>query len=762
MARPRARAKPRGKYYPKKSNYDPDRKREINQDPRDPAPDGTQFGLAPKRAQAAITYKPAQRPAFCADCGGREFWQLSGGRWMCKACNPRKNNPVPAPAICETCGGCDFWFYADGGYYCTNCQPKEKFIQTGFYDGAPSVNPLAREGGEIRIEGPVEDIYTPQLAPKIEAEINGIIAVKEKATRITQAPEHGLIKQLRHARRLSHEVIGTFGIEPWKSGGMWGWKYPAPMGGDRWKNADSKKHPKYTWIPSKPAEATIYHAPDLLQAIDAAGGVIWYVTEADVWTLRAAGIKNAMSAFTETAPAGLGDMLVSMGVTHVMIAPDQDKTGLGFAQRVKAELWGTPIDLTCLALPFPEDSGGDIGRAWVGYDRPEPFLYWLMGLPRVEIADPEPVHETPAPDYSITDTDPLAAMRQAITARLGVRSFNADGFSAKNIACLFHDDQNPSASLHVEKGLYCHACQQWYTWKALAEALGIPWTFTTVTNTYTAGRLGIVGMSREARRALISQGLTNLARALDILYTCDLGGSDLTFREFRGIVKAGLKAKALRVAWEHLQGKNLPAKVKVSFCPFFSLPILQPKESKKKVKNSKRGRAEGRPEQAVRIPTEQELNAALDVAPANYYGMDLHLVIGDPARYRAEALADEVRRKPGKYARAQLAAPLGISYPTIKAYCERAGIDRQPNPPKLTELKPEEIAALPANYRALRLEILKKHIAPNVYLQDERGNRHAYTQAGAQQSASMNGGKLYRAEYQASTYTPKGERSGNA
>lgn len=593
---------------------------------------------------------------------------------------------------------------------------------------------------------------------RIETELESIITAKE----IRPAPVHSLIRQLQKARRLTQGVIEVFSIEPHKYGGMWGWKYPAPMGGERWKNADSSNPTKYAWIGGKPAGEVLYHAPDVLQAIDAAGGVLWYVTEADVWTLRAAGVNNAISAFTETAPAGLGDMLVTMGVTRVLLAPDRDRTGQGFAQRVKAELWGTSIDLTCYTLPFPEDSGGDIGRAWMEYNSPEPFLYWLLSRPQAEIPDPAPTHETPALEYNITDLDPLAMMRQTITARLGVRSFSADGFSAKNLACLFHDDHNPSASLHHEKGMYCHACGQWYTWKALAEALNIPWTFAPVTYTYTAGRVGIVGMSREARRALIAQGLTNLARALDILIDLQLGGNEFTFREYSGIVKAGLKPKALRVAWEHLQGKNLPAKVEKSFCPFFSLPILQPKESKKKVKNSKRGRDEGRPEQAVRIPTEQELNAALDVTPVHYYGMDLLDVIGNPAQYRAEALADEIRRKPGRYARAQLAAPLGISNPTIKTYCERAGIDRQQNPPKLTPLKPDEIAALPANYRALRLEILKKHIAPNVYLQDERGNRHAYTQAGAEQSARMDGGQLYRAEYQASTYTPKGERGGNA
>lgn len=89
----RTRTKRRSRYNPK-SNYNPDARREINPDPRDPAPDGTRFGIVPKRAQAVITYKPAKRPAFCADCGGRDFWQLAGGRWMCSTCQPRTSNNV--------------------------------------------------------------------------------------------------------------------------------------------------------------------------------------------------------------------------------------------------------------------------------------------------------------------------------------------------------------------------------------------------------------------------------------------------------------------------------------------------------------------------------------------------------------------------------------------------------------------------------------------------------------------------------------------
>jgi len=39
---------------------------------------------------AGSTYKPAPRPFCCEYCGGRDFWQLAGGRWMCSKCRPNR------------------------------------------------------------------------------------------------------------------------------------------------------------------------------------------------------------------------------------------------------------------------------------------------------------------------------------------------------------------------------------------------------------------------------------------------------------------------------------------------------------------------------------------------------------------------------------------------------------------------------------------------------------------------------------------------
>ena len=591
---------------------------------------------------------------------------------------------------------------------------------------------------------------TPKQLQEIE-QAQSQLDAKRAALGIT--PENTLTAKLKAERRLSAATVEAFEVQPYKYANQWGWKYPVQEGGERWKNANSDKGPKYAWISN--AGAVFYHALDLLPAIAEAGGAVWLTTEADVWALREAGIKNALSTFGETIiPDDLGDMFLAMGIGRVMIAPDQDATGKTFAVKVKAALWGSTIELTCYQLPAKLGEGGDIGKAWQAYSEREPFLYWLMRLPQIEVKEPAPTHTTPAPVYF--GEDPLSEIKQAITAALGVDRFGADNFSIDNILCRFHDDKHPSASLHRENGLYCHACGDWYTWKQIAAELGIVWPFES-TVTLTALPVGIIGMSREARRVFISAGLTNLSRALDVLLDAGRGGEVMTLAEFTASVLPALTVETARVTFKHLRGMNLPTKPRGSFgCVFSFLNSLQHKEGKKVTRNSKRGRAEGRPQARATIPTESQVNQALGIVPSHYYGMTPE-VIGNAKQYRAACMADVIRRKPGKHARKQLAEPLGISYPTIKAYCEVAGIIRTQTPPKLKDLTPEDVIALPADHRERRLMLLQKKAQPNVYLLDERGTRHEYTQAGARQAAALGGGKLRRAEYQASDYRPKGE-----
>src|SRR4026208_1913799 len=40
------------------------------------------------RTGTIATVHFAPRPCFCAECGGRDFWQLPNGRYMCSRCQP--------------------------------------------------------------------------------------------------------------------------------------------------------------------------------------------------------------------------------------------------------------------------------------------------------------------------------------------------------------------------------------------------------------------------------------------------------------------------------------------------------------------------------------------------------------------------------------------------------------------------------------------------------------------------------------------------
>lgn len=576
---------------------------------------------------------------------------------------------------------------------------------------------------------------------------------------ITQSPQNALTTRLR-LRRISQDTASLFDVKPYKLGNQWGWSYPTPGGGLRWKNADSHAEPKYAWIPGQVEGDDYYWPPGMLEAIADAGGIVWMATEADVWALREAGIRNAFAAYTESPPEGLGDTLITAGVLRVLIAPDLDQTGRNFAVKVKGGLAGSTIELTAYQLPASLGEGGDIGKAWKVYDKPEPFLFWLQSLPRLVMDPLEPVTHTPAPTFPYPAGDPLAEVKGAIAQALGVKSYGSDGFSSKNVLCPFHDDHNPSASLQREKGLYCHTCGQSFTWKATAEALGIVWPFTTP---QPEPITGIKGMSREARRMFISAKLSNLARALDVLLDAGHGGDVMTLDDLQACLSPYFSPDAGRRVFDQLRGKGLPKErgsIWQVFSFLYSLQQLERKETAKYSPHRKTGRPKRKPKVVVRIPTEAEINTGLDVIPRSYYGMSEE-VLRDAVNYRAECMASQIDENPGKIARKQLAKPLGISYPTVRAYCDRVGIERTPNPPKMTELPAAEIGKMPIDHRERRTWLLQKKIKGSVFLQDSNGKRYEYTQRAVFEAlkavtpGSKENMKFYRCEYQASDYRRK-------
>ena len=273
------------------------------------------------------------------------------------------------------------------------------------------------------------------------------------------------------------------------------------------EKCESKADPKYKWLDGKPSTANFYHAQDIASAIYNAGGACWFVSgEADVWAMHSAGITHVMSEYTEShVSQELPAFLENMGVTVLYIAPDLDPTGARWARMIAQALQESNIELDARQLPAGLGDKGDIGKAWATYTRRQPFERWLLGLPRFT-PEPEP---KPEPKALLMDKAVIPiGYRQLIADILGVQGYNDKGFSNKNVHCQFHNDERPSVSLHIEKGLYCHTCGRWFTWNEMGIKIGAgglqEWRLA---NTYA--------LSTELREALIKANQTSLARMLD-------------------------------------------------------------------------------------------------------------------------------------------------------------------------------------------------------------------------------------------------------
>ena len=484
------------------------------------------------------------------------------------------------------------------------------------------------------------------------------------------APEHTLTQRL-YERRLSAEVIATFKIEPHSNG----WQYPA-SGGVRWKNANSQAQPKYRWIGGKPASAEFYHAPDLMQSISKSSGALWLVSgEPDVWAMRAAGINHAMSGFTEASVSqSLRDVLYSLGVLIVYIAPDLDPTGQLWARKIATALNGSGIELDCRALPAALGSKADLGKAWQQYELRIPFERWLTGLARFEpelIVTPKEarIEATGETLHNVPDD-----YRLAIIERLGVLKFGSNGWSAQTIHkgnahvfCPFHDDSTPSASVHKEIGLKCFAgCNngEVYLWHEVGERLGLG----SIADWYKAhadiAQTVAPELTCELREALVKAGMTSHARAIEALYSIGfMPGDTFTIAEAGKQLKDLISTKTLRAAVNADCGNG-------SFCLFFpTLYSLQQSTIEKTGKNSDK-RREGRPSKSYIMPAPSQIADILGVRIGSHYAKMPAEALKDRKNYRAEVIAALPRRKPGQYARKMLGELIGVTARTAQGYDE--------------------------------------------------------------------------------------------
>lgn len=275
--------------------------------------------------------------------------------------------------------------------------------------------------------------------------------------------------ELLAQRGLSQPTIDHFQLAPRSQG----WTYPVQPGIEcaRWKAFDSAARPKYQWLPRKSEGITFYNVDGRLhERIAAADHTLWLASgEADVWALWEGGLHNATCMFdgeAKNVPAWFTAELDRMDVRTLHIAPDCDPTGRLFASRLRRALSDSGVALFVHALPFPEDSKGDIGRLLIQVGAAR-LQRELERLPELAVPDPEPLPVLSAGParpveygefsdlyerWCVEEVEAAAQRAWPITPR------DDKGFS-RNFRCPFHDDEHPSAGWNYHThGVYCFAC----------------------------------------------------------------------------------------------------------------------------------------------------------------------------------------------------------------------------------------------------------------------------------------------------------------
>lgn len=543
--------------------------------------------------------------------------------------------------------------------------------------------------------------------------------------------------RLLEERRIIDKTRLVFDIKA----GATGWAYNGPYGGTRFKAYNSQADTKYCWLSEKPAYE-FYHSPDIQDAIETNGGVVYYVSgEPDVWAAHSSGIENVFSAYSERGvPETFVPLLQSWGVVLVCIFPDLDATGERWARKVAGALQDSGIELDARRLPQELGNNGDLGKAWQHYTRRLPFERYLLGLPQIDIEPELPPTPKPVPAGDVTDIP--AEYRQLVADALGVTGYGSDHFSRHNVHCPFHDDRHPDASLHELKGLFCHPCGRWYTWSETAVKLGLESYHDWRLAHPEPRRAPLHQLSTEVREALISKGLTTTARLLDALYSAGLkpGDSFTVAQAVQLCEPYGLSQWAIYRALnpQPPKTKNQPAGDLLRFFLPFSLQHSQPaKTAKKSIK--------GRPAQAFKMPGPDEVGRELGVNPAKWAHHDKMPapMLRKAKLYRAEVYAALPRRKPGNYARKTLAGRLGVCPRTAYTYDKYAELSVSPRFERV-ELEQADLEQLPEE---------RKDAAPNVWLEDSKGRRYQPTKRGAAYALQYVD-KLWRVEQLANHYGP--------
>jgi len=530
--------------------------------------------------------------------------------------------------------------------------------------------------------------------------------------------------RLIEERRINEQTIAAFDIQPNSTG----WLYPVPGGGQRWKANNSHSQPKYRWVPDKPEYAKLYYAPGLPAAIQKTNGICWYVSgEADVWAMHSAGIEHVISGFGEShVVPDLGSILGGFGVNTVYIAPDLDETGVRWAKKVSERLWGSGIHLEALQLPETLGRKGDVGKAWQEYQGTIPFEQWLANLPKLNIKS-EP--ELPAASTELNNEVVPASYKKLVAKLLGVESFRSNGNSLSNVNCPFHDDKVPSATLHQEKGLYCHTCGRLYLWREIGLLLGIgsirEWCLSH-------RQVPPQQLSTETREALIRKKLTTVARVYDALIHAGWKPG----REFT-IMEAAQVCEPFGISIGTIY--KITNEAEQTYSPFFPTTIVLNKKGERTAKKC-------RPRRVYRLLSPTEIGLFVGVRESQWQHYDSISLekLGNAAEYRSEVHAALIRRRPGEYPRKFLAERLGVTPRTTRNYDKLADIDVEPRFKKVN-LTDEEATNLPDE---------RRNVPGNVWLEDTNGKKYQPTKSGAER-AFMRSEEVYLVEQLANYYGPK-------
>jgi hypothetical protein len=530
-------------------------------------------------------------------------------------------------------------------------------------------------------------------------------------------------------RRFSQGTLQTFQISPNGAGVH----YPTPMGGLRWKAYDSQSTTKYRWEPSKPKGEILYFDPnEIRDAITRAHGACWYVSgEADVWAMKSAGIGHVFSGYTESnVPKGLGNFLASWGVNTLLIAPDRDDAGTRWAGKVANQVANSGIEVIAYQLPDELGEKGDLGKAWQRYSQAQPFERYLLGLPRLipePLAPPKP-SRNPAPNPSAIPQD----YKDLIANILCVTGFGGSGFSRKNVHCPFHDDETPSASLHHEKGLYCHTEGHLYLWTEVGKKLGLG----SLRDWYRKDEAHPYQLSTEAREILSQRKMTSQARLLDALYAAQAKAG-----AFYPVKYAAELLKPLDISQSAIYRA-------ITMCNDGSFRFF-PSNYDVKKKGEKTGTGGRAGQFYLPSPGEVEKDLGIGAIHQHFDPLPAHAFASNKS-YRAEVHASFIRREPGQYTRKRLGNRLGVTGKTTKNYDTLTGIVASPRF-RRELLQENEISRLPEKREA---------IPGNVWLEDENGTKYAPVKKGARKAQKNGAKEIFQVTRLANFYSTEDENEG--